>query len=227
MIGNWQPRYVCATCGKKILTILSWPCNRDDGACEFVEIKNAAPDEMKNEMEMPALRSTDDVAINQKKQAGRWLASSVCTACGETNYHTKKSDFTKKGGGNMGKLIDRAKKEIDTVVWKPEHEGDGIEGTLTNIRRGDKYDSMHYHIHCEDGIDRVVMAGADTVLGGLLTHEHLQIGDEVAVVFLGEKESKNGRRYKSWAVASEKHHKENDGAATHANGADADDSIPF
>ena len=73
-----------------------------------------------------------------------------------------------------------------------------------------------------DGI-QIVSAGETTVLGGKLRGEHLEVGDRLAIVFLGEKEGENGRTYKNWEVGSEK-------AAnpTADNGAPPlDDNIPF
>src|SRR5262249_19695366 len=126
----------------------------------------------------------------------------------------------------MGKLTDRAKQNADAGVWKPARDGDSIEGMITAIKQGGQYDSTHYYLDCEDGECRVVCAGNNTVLGGLLRGEHLNVGDEVAIVYLGERESKSGRTYKGWSVVSEKHANNRERVVEDDDVAD-DDSIPF
>jgi hypothetical protein len=70
---------------------------------------------------------------------------------------------------------------------------------------------------------RSFSAGETTVLNKKLKGEHLEVGDRLCVIFLGEKTNeKTGKTFKDWEVGSEK------AVTPKADGAaPADDDLPF
>src|SRR5262245_19395754 len=107
-------------------------------------------------------------------------------------------------------LLDRAREQSETTFWKPQKEGDGIEGEIVKILRdAGKYHSDFYHVKTDDGIQ--IVAGGSTVLGQRLNDHQLEVGDRVGILFLGEETSKGGQVFKNWSVVSDKVEQQNGG----------------
>ena len=87
-------------------------------------------------------------------------------------------------------------KSTDPKPWKPEAEGDTIQGKLVRKReKGGKFDSEAYTIENDDGLHVVF---GTTVLEDRM--KLLQPGDLVKIVFKGTKESDKGNDTKLFAV---------------------------
>jgi len=104
-----------------------------------------------------------------------------------------------------GSLLDRARQQSEAKFWKPTEPDTGIEGKVVKIvRDAGKYRSNFYHIETEtDGI-QIVAGGETTVLGKKLGDLHIEVGDKIAILYLGEETSRAGQRFKNWSVVSEK-----------------------
>jgi hypothetical protein len=101
-------------------------------------------------------------------------------------------------------MAERARAKAKADFWKEEKAGDSIEGVVININHnmGD-YGSTHYHVRKDDGEVLIVSVSPQSVLGGKLDGEHVEIGDRIYVEFLGERKSKKGKTYKDWATDCE------------------------
>jgi hypothetical protein len=72
------------------------------------------------------------------------------------------------------------------------------------VRDARKYHSSFYHIETEtDGV-QIVAGGQSTVLGKKLNDLQVEVGDKIAILYLGEATSRAGQRFKNWSVVSEK-----------------------
>jgi hypothetical protein len=98
-------------------------------------------------------------------------------------------------------LLDRARQQSEAEFWKPTTPDTGIEGEVVSITEGGKFNSTFYHVRQDDG-EVLIVAGGDTVLGKKLSGLHIEIGDRIGVLYLGEGVSKTGQKYKSWSVVS-------------------------
>jgi len=121
-------------------------------------------------------------------------------------------------------LLKRAREKADArenaEFWDPK-PGDSIAGEVVDItHHNGSYDNAYYFLKLEDGTSKIVSAGSSTILFRKLRDKQLEIGDDLAVVYLGEDTSADGRRYKKWACESQKR-------ARPADGPPLDDDIPF
>jgi hypothetical protein len=116
-------------------------------------------------------------------------------------------------------LLDRARQQSEAEFWKPVKPNTGIEGEVVSITEGGKFNSTFYHFRQDDG-EVLIVAGGDTVLGKKLSGLHIEIGDRIGVLYLGEGVSKTGQKYKSWSVVSDRVQKPKSLPPT-------DDDIPF
>lgn len=116
-------------------------------------------------------------------------------------------------------LLDRACKQSEAKFWKPVKPDTGIEGEVVSITEGGKFNSTFFHVRQDDG-EVLIVAGGDTVLGKELSGLHIERGDRIGVLYLGEGVSKTGQKYKSWSVVSDRVQKPKTVPP-------ADDDIPF
>ena len=84
----------------------------------------------------------------------------------------------------------------DPKPWKPEAEGDTIQGRLVRKReKGGKFDSEAYTIESEDGLY--------VVFGTAVLEDRMKLvqpGDLVRITYKGTKESDKGNDTKLFAV---------------------------
>ena len=117
----------------------------------------------------------------------------------------KQPDPPSKPKSNGSTLAQRAHAQANAKFFSPENAGDFIEGVVLAIKQDmGKYGSTHYHIQQDDGTVSIISATPESVLGGKISGEHVNVGDRLYVEFLGEKTSKSGSTYKDWAVAAQK-----------------------
>jgi hypothetical protein len=104
-----------------------------------------------------------------------------------------------------GSLLDRARQQSEAKSWKPTEPDTGIEGKVVKIvRDAGKYHSNFYHIETEtDGV-QIVAGGENTVLGKKLNDLQVEVGDKIAILYIGEATSRAGQRFKNWSLVSEK-----------------------
>ena len=116
-----------------------------------------------------------------------------------------KNPISKLTTRSNGSLLDRARQQSEAKFWKPTEPDTGIEGKVVKIvRDAGKYRSNFYHIETEtDGI-QIVAGGETTVLGKKLGDLHIEVGDKIAILYLGEETSRAGQQFKNWSVVSEK-----------------------
>jgi hypothetical protein len=109
-------------------------------------------------------------------------------------------------------LLDQARQQAadKKKFWNPA-PNDGVEGTLVRISHGGKFNSNFYHLKTDDEII-IVPASPSTILGKELAALNLEIGDRVAIVFLGEATSKDNRRFKDWSIVAIKPERQMRGA---------------
>jgi hypothetical protein len=122
-------------------------------------------------------------------------------------------------------LLDRAREQSEAKFWKPTEPDTGIGGKVVRIVRDTgKYHSSFYHIETEtDGV-QIVAGGESTVLGKKLNDLQVEVGDKIAILYLGEATSRAGQRFKNWSVVSEK----GDSPKVGGNQSEpTDDKIPF
>jgi hypothetical protein len=110
-----------------------------------------------------------------------------------------------KRQGKYDSLLRRARSESDAKFWKPTEAEESIAGEVVSISVGGKYNSTYYHVQTEhDGV-LIVSASPSTVLGKKLMDHDVQKGDALAIIYLGEHETKDGRgTFKKWSVATQK-----------------------
>jgi hypothetical protein len=120
-------------------------------------------------------------------------------------------------------LLERVRQQSQAKFWNPEKAGDAIDGQIVKIVHGiGHYNSSHYYLTIDGGM-QIVSAGETTVLNKKLKGEHLEVGDRLCVIFLGEKTNeKTGKTFKDWEVGSEKAVRPEAGGPP-----PADDDIPF
>ena len=116
-----------------------------------------------------------------------------------------KNSISKLTTRSNGSLLYRARQQSEAKFWKPTEPDTGIEGKVVRIvRDAGKYRSDFYHIETEtDGI-QIVAGGGSTVLGKKLNDLQVEVGDKIAILYLGEETSRAGQRFKNWSVVSEK-----------------------
>jgi hypothetical protein len=116
-----------------------------------------------------------------------------------------KTSISKSTSKSNGSLLDKAREQSEAKFWKPTEPDTGIEGKVVRIvRDAGKYRSTFYHIETEaDGV-QIVAGGESTVLGKKLNDLRIEVGDRIAILYLGEETSRAGQRFKNWSVVSEK-----------------------
>src|SRR5215813_13772345 len=134
-----------------------------------------------------------------------------------------KNTISKPTTRSNGSLLYRARQQSEAKFWKPTEPDTGIEGKVVKIvRDAGKYRSNFYHIETEtDGI-QIVAGGETTVLGKKLGDLHIEVGDKIAILYLGEETSRAGQQFKNWSVVSEK----GDSPKIGNQSVPADDEIP-
>jgi len=120
-------------------------------------------------------------------------------------------------------ILRRAREKGDArenaQFWDPKVAGDSIAGEVVDhTHHNGSYDSDYYFLKLEDGTSKIISAGSSTILFKKLTALEIEIGDDLAVVYLGE--GGDGRKYKKWSCESQKRVRTVDGPP-------ADDGIPF
>src|SRR5215510_9596984 len=108
-----------------------------------------------------------------------------------------RSDSDPKGKPSLLDELRNQKDDNGQEFWKPK-EGDGIEGVITQITRGNKYKSLHIHLQDDP---RIVSAYPDSMLEKKILELQPQVGDYIAILFSGEAVSEAGRTYKKYRVA--------------------------
>src|SRR5262249_17117844 len=89
-------------------------------------------------------------------------------------------------------LLHPAPEQSAEEVWKPERDGDGIEGQITRIIRDiGRYRATHFYIQTVNAL-RIVIANAETVLARKLGDWALEVGDRVGILYLGERVGSDG-----------------------------------
>jgi len=106
--------------------------------------------------------------------------------------------------GKYGGLLAKARKQADAEFWKPTKPGEEIAGEIVAINTGGQFNSTFYHISTESDGVLIVAASPTTVLGKKLADLDVEIGDFLAIVFLGEVTTRDGRHAKTWSCASQK-----------------------
>lgn len=82
-----------------------------------------------------------------------------------------------------------AYEEVQTGIWKPEEQGDSIEGVLLNKEEGvGSNDSMLYTLEVEN---KPIGVWGSTVLDPKMVAT--KIGDKVKIVYDGRGEAKSGK----------------------------------
>jgi len=101
-------------------------------------------------------------------------------------------------------LLEKLREQPDdngsVEYWKPTTEGEGIEGLIVTIARGNRYNSLQLHL---EGVAQIVSAYPDSTLEKRILEQQPQVGDKIGILFLGEGVSEAGRTYKKWRVAVE------------------------
>ena len=90
-----------------------------------------------------------------------------------------------------------------TPAWKPEKEGDTIEGVLMEKKTGvgqHKSNLYTFFLDGDDVADTEVVVWGGAVLDSRL--KNVEIETKVKIEYLGEKEGKNGK-YKDYDVFTE------------------------
>lgn len=115
------------------------------------------------------------------------------------------TDEHNKGNANPSdeELLEILDKEPERNEWDPE-PGDTILGTVTGFEHPQTKDKKRFVpvliLECEDGPVRVAVVR--NVLKKQLAEENdVQIGDRVAIRFLGKKEGKSGNDYFGYKTA--------------------------
>ena len=102
-----------------------------------------------------------------------------------------KQAFEKSLNKNEGEWV-----SVEAEVWKPEQEGDSIQGVLINTEENaGKYDGNAYYIENSDGTHLVF---GTSVLDNRM--KLVSIGDEVKIEYKGLDETKNGDEVKMFVV---------------------------
>lgn len=97
---------------------------------------------------------------------------------------------TMKGGKSIMEY-----KKIEPSIWKPEKEGDEIEGVLIGVKDSKKFDNKIYQVE-SDG-NQVIIFGT-TVLDDRMSY--LKPGDPFKIIFKGTEKSKKGQDTKIFEV---------------------------
>lgn len=84
-------------------------------------------------------------------------------------------------------------KNIEPTIWKPENEGDSIEGTLIKVDKDrGKFKSVVYNLEVvEDGEIKQKFIFGTTILNDKMSY--ICIGDPIKIIYKGEHESNEGR----------------------------------
>src|SRR5215475_6804888 len=114
-----------------------------------------------------------------------------------------KSNIKPSAKRQTGSLLDKARQQSEAEFWKPTKPDTGIEGEVVSITEGGKFNSIFYHVQQDDG-EVLIVPGGDTILGKKLSGLHIEVGDRIGVLYLGEGVSKTGQKYKSWSVVSDR-----------------------
>jgi len=86
-------------------------------------------------------------------------------------------------------------KEIQPNIWKPEKEGDSIEGTLVSKDTTGTYGSMAYSMETSEG--------ASLVWGSAVLDERMKYakpGDYIKIEYKGTEKNKKGQDVKIFKV---------------------------
>jgi hypothetical protein len=105
--------------------------------------------------------------------------------------------------GKHSGLLQKARQQGDAEFWKPTKAGDEIAGEVVTLNTGGKFNSTFYHLRAESDGVLIVAASPTTVLGKELANLDVDVGDLLAIVFLGKEMGKNGP-YKSWSCVCQK-----------------------
>ena len=102
-----------------------------------------------------------------------------------------KQTFEKSLNKNEGEWV-----SVEAEVWKPEQEGDSIQGVLINKQENaGKYDGNAYYIENSEGTSLIF---GTSVLDNRM--KLVSIGDEVKIEYKGLDETKNGDEVKMFVV---------------------------
>lgn len=89
--------------------------------------------------------------------------------------------------------------KIEPNVWKPENEGDEIQGVLIRIQDSLRFDNKVYHLETKEGeqITQKVVFGS-TVLDDRMGY--VKEGDQVRIVYKGLQKNQKGQDTKIFEV---------------------------
>src|SRR5947199_2103315 len=97
-------------------------------------------------------------------------------------------------------LLERAKEQADLKLFKFEKSGDHVQGQIVKMNTGGKFDSTFFTLRSEDGKIEVLAASQNTVMGRKILDSQPEVGDDMCVLFVGEKKSSTGKLYKDFSV---------------------------
>ena len=131
----------------------------------------------------------------------------------------------------MGSLLERAREMNAAVAWQPENVGDGIEGTILQIRpnAGRKYDTTDFFLETNSGEKILLRVNSGTQLAARIDENKPKVGDKLAALYLA---IPVGKKYKKWSVLCEHAVTKSDGDGRGPDegvedGEPSDDEIPF
>lgn len=89
-------------------------------------------------------------------------------------------------------------KAVEPDVWKPENDGDSVEGVYINVKEGigmDEKEGRAYYLDTKDGIK---MVWGTTVLNSRMSL--VEVGKQVRITFKGTETNKKGQPLKIFKV---------------------------
>jgi len=89
--------------------------------------------------------------------------------------------------------------EIEPNVWKPEKEGDEIQGVLVNVSQSKRYENKVYHIETTEG-QKVVFG--TTVLDDRMAY--VKVSEFVKIIYKHTEKNSRGQDTKIFKVLKEK-----------------------
>lgn len=114
---------------------------------------------------------------------------------------------SKEEGVDLLADLESALETGDAQSWIPKEEGDTLVGVVTHVgtMNSDYSPEPIPYIEVQDREGEVWgVRGYGSVLAAKIEGAKLEVGDGVAVRFLGMQDSRNGRSYKNFAVRSRK-----------------------
>lgn len=93
--------------------------------------------------------------------------------------------------------------KITTDVWKPEEEGDSIQGVLVDKRTTGDFDSESYSIETKEGFKLV---WGTTILQNRM--KLINVGDIIKIIYKGTETNKRGQPLKIYEVLRKKNQKQ-------------------